>query len=164
MYDKRTWNKLLAALHYPRSALVQCFEAFIVRTAEHLGINFCQLLSTQNVDWFQAWRCSSFERPAKSTSIDIQLITIAAIALVYWRSKRVCSSGCVIWTLLEQIFGSFSPLRKCIGTMLGGVHNLNILPGASPLMFIWFTIADISLVYWISKQLCTTNALDTYFY
>ena len=39
-----------------------------------LGTNFWQLLSTQEVHWYQAWRRSSFEHPARSISIYILLI------------------------------------------------------------------------------------------
>ena len=40
--------------------------------------------------------------------------TIATITLVYWRSKRVCSSGCVRWTVLEQIYASTSLSRSTL--------------------------------------------------
>ena len=62
------------------------------------------------------------------------LALISAIALVYWRYKTVCSSSCVRWTHLEQIFGRFSLSRKCIGTMLWGVHLWNSWAAASPLI------------------------------
>ena len=54
----------------------------------------------------------------QATSIAIYRFTIAAIAIVYWSRKKVCSSGCVRQIHLEQIFGSSSPSRKCIHTIL----------------------------------------------
>ena len=78
---------------------------------------------------------------------------------------KVCSSDCVRWTHLEQIFVSSSPPRKCIGTMLGGVHHLNSRAAASPFIFIRFTIASIALLYCRGKKLwlCMTNALGSNF-
>ena len=92
-------------------------------------------------------------RPASSTLI-FNRFTTAAIALVYWSSKQVCSSGCVQRTYMEQIFGSSTPSRKCITSMLGGFRCSYIRPAASPLIF---TIAVIALVYWRSKQLCSSH-------
>ena len=65
---------------------------FWLCTTSVLGGNFSQLLYIQEVHWYHASKCSSFEHPARSIYIDIQF-TIANIALVYWRSKRVCSSA-----------------------------------------------------------------------
>ena len=48
------------------------------------------------------------------------------------RGKRVYSSDCVRRTDLEQISVSSTPPRKCIDTMLGGVHRTNS-QAASPL-------------------------------
>ena len=42
--------------------------------ANALGTNLWQLLSTQEVDWYQAFRHSSFEHPARSILIYIVLI------------------------------------------------------------------------------------------
>ena len=85
--------------------------------------------------------------------------TIAAIAIVFWRSKLVCGSGCDQRTVLVQIFGSSSPPRKFTCTDLGGVHRSNIWPGASVLIFNWFTIASIAIVYWRSKLVCSLGCV-----
>ena len=91
--------------------------------------------------------------------------SIAALAIVYWTSKLVCSSGCVRRTLLEQIFASpFSP-RKLTGTKLGGVHRTNIRPGASSLVFNRFSC--YSILYrqtGVQLRLCLTSALGTNFW
>ena len=73
----------------------------------------------------------SNSRPAASPLI-FNRFTIATIGLVYWRSKKVCSSGCVRQTNLKQIFGSFSLSRKRIGTVLRGIHRSNSRPPALP--------------------------------
>ena len=54
-------------------------------------------------------KCSSFEHLATNMSIDIRLIFIAAVALVYWKRKCVCRSGCVQRMLSKQFFASSSP-------------------------------------------------------
>ena len=82
--------------------------------------------------------------------------TVAAIALVYWRSNWVHSSGCVRWMYLKQIFVSYSPTKKCTGTKLGGVHCSNSRPGASPLIFNRFTIA---IVCWSSYKVCSSGCV-----
>ena len=103
MYNKHTWNKILAAPHHPRSAFLPCLEAFIVQ-----------------IPWQQ-----------------------------HPRSKEVCSSAYVRRTHLEQIVCSSSPSRKCIGTMLGGVHFSNSRAAASPLHSVAIT------VYWPMMQIIT---------
>ena len=85
------------------------------------------------------------------------IFTIASITLVYWRSIKVCISGCVWRMHLEQIFGCSSPSRKCIGTMLWDDHRSNCRAAASPLIFNRFTIAAIALVYWRSKKVCRSR-------
>ena len=123
VYNERTLYKILAASLHPRSSLVPCLEAFIFRTAwQH------------HTHWY---------------SIDF---SIAALALVYWRSKKVCSYGCVWRTHLKQIFGSSSPSKKLIVTMLGGFHLSNCLAAASLLIFNWFSVAANALVYWRCKK------------
>ena len=94
-----------------------------------------------------------------ASQLIISWFTIAAIALLYCWGKRVCSSGCVRRTLLEQIFAIYSPPSKCIGIIIVGVHHSNIRPGASPLIFNWFTIATIALVYWKSKKVCISGCV-----
>ena len=95
-------------------------------------------------------------RSNSQAAISSLIFTISAIALVYWRSKMVCSSGYVRRTHLEQIFGSSSPSRKCIGTKLGGVHCSNSLAAASPLIF---TIAAIAVVYWRNKKVYSSGCV-----
>ena len=85
--------------------------------------------------------------------------TIAATALVYWRSKQVCSSGCVRLMHLKQIFASSSPLSNCIGVILVGVHCSKIWPAASPLICYRFTVAAIALVYWRSIRVCSSGCV-----
>ena len=92
---------------------------------------------------------------AEASPLIFNLFTTAAIELVYWRSKKVCSYGCVRRTHLKQILGSYSPSKKFIGTMLGVVHLSNNLAAASPLIFNWYIVASIALVYWRSKKVCS---------
>ena len=99
-----TWNKFLSAPHHPESLLVPCLEAFLLWPAGQ---------------WHPYW-------------YSVHLYTIAAIVLVYWRGKKVCSSGCVWRMHLEQISVSSTQPRKCINTKLGGVHRTISRAAASP--------------------------------
>ena len=99
---------------------------------------------------------------AAASPLIFNRFTIAAIAIVYCRSKMMCSSSCVRQTYLEQTFGSSSLPKKCIGTMLWGVHHSNSRASASPLILYRSTIAAIALVG-LYLLLCMMNALGTNF-
>ena len=107
---------------------------------------FCSCSPPRKCNCTKLWgvHCSNI-RPGASPLI-FNWFTIAVIALVYWRNKRVCSSGCVRRTLFEQIFGSYSSPRKCIVSKIGGIHRSNIRRRASPLIFNWFR-PEKKLVY-----------------
>ena len=106
-------------------------------------LNCCQLLTHQEVHLYHAWRRSSFVQPGSSIPLILYRSTIAAIAVVYFKSKKVCSSDCVRRTHLKQIFVSSSPPMKCIGTIYGGVHRSNSRAATSQLILYRFTMATI---------------------
>ena len=97
---------------------------------------------------------------AAASQLIFNWFTIAAIALVYWRIKKVCSYGCVRRMHLKQIFVNSSPSKTFIGTILWGVHLSNSLAAVSPLIFNWFFIAAIALVYWRSKRCVAMSVYD----
>ena len=132
------------ALVYCRSKLV-CSSGCIRRTVlELIFASSTQPMKCNGTMLVGVHR--SIFRPRASPLI-LHRFTIAAIALVYWKSKRECSSGCVRRTLMEQIFASCSQFRKCNGAMLGGRHRSNYRPGSSPLILNRFNVAIIALVY-----------------
>ena len=85
--------------------------------------------------------------------------SIDLLAIVYYIGKLVCSSGCVLRMLLEQIFGSSFPPRKFNGTKHGGAYCSKNQPGASSLIINWFTIAALAIAYWISKLVCSSGCV-----
>ena len=138
------------ALVYWRSKMV-CSSGSVRRT--HLGQTFSSSSpSRMCIDTMLGGVHHSYSWVAAFPLI-LNRFTISAIALVYWKSKKVCRSGCVQQTHLEQIFGSSSPSRKCINNMLGVAHCVNSKAAASPLIF---TIAAIALVYWKIKKVCSS--------
>ena len=79
---------------------------------------------------------------------------MAAIVLIYWRSMKVCRSGCVRRTHLEQASVSSTRPRKYIDTKLGGIHRPTSWVAASPLIF--NCIAAIVLVY---MKVCSSGCV-----
>ena len=71
----------------------------------------------------------------------------------------MCRSDCVRHTRLEKNFIRFLSPKKCIRTMLGGIHHSNSWEAASLLTFNRSTIAAIALVYCRSKTVCSSDCV-----
>ena len=67
---------LLIYYGYHRYGILEWKTRFYLSlcSTNSVGTNFCILASSQEVDWYQACRRSSFEHPARSILIDIQSI------------------------------------------------------------------------------------------
>ena len=114
---------------------------------------------------------------AVASPLKFNRFTIAAIALVNWRSTKVCRSRCVRWEHMGQMFGlcvaqkvnddrtwnNFLSVPHHSGSILlpcldpEAFHRSNSRATASPLIF---TIAAMALVYWRNKRFVALTVYD----